>query len=42
LETFRLPGEAQQIARITNTFAKHFMMYEPGELSYVFVFQMEI
>lgn len=30
LETFRLPGESQQIARITNTFANHFMTYEPG------------
>ena len=36
METFRLPGESQQIARITNTFAKHFMTYEPGRLGHIF------
>ncbi|CAK5279479.1 unnamed protein product [Mycena citricolor] len=31
LETFRLPGEAQQIARITETFASIYFASEPGE-----------
>lgn len=31
LETFRLPGESQQIARITETFAKIYFAAEPGE-----------
>lgn len=29
LETFRLPGEAQPIARITETFAEHFFSFRP-------------
>ncbi|WVQ71161.1 hypothetical protein IAR50_000686 [Cryptococcus sp. DSM 104548] len=29
LETFRLPGEAQPIARITETFASHFFSFAP-------------
>ena len=29
LETFRLPGEAQPIARITETFAEHFFSFKP-------------
>nr|ODN87173.1 Sec7 domain-containing protein [Cryptococcus depauperatus CBS 7841] len=29
LETFRLPGEAQPIARITETFAEHFFSFAP-------------
>ena len=31
LETFRLPGEAQPIARITETFAEHFFSFAPRE-----------
>jgi brefeldin A-resistance guanine nucleotide exchange factor 1 len=31
LETFRLPGEAQPIARITETFAAHFFSFAPRE-----------
>jgi brefeldin A-resistance guanine nucleotide exchange factor 1 len=31
LEAFRLPGEAQQIARITETFAKCYFASGPGE-----------
>jgi len=31
LETFRLPGEAQQIARITETFAATYFASSPGE-----------
>lgn len=30
LETFRLPGEAQQIARITETFAEVYFAASPG------------
>lgn len=30
LATFRLPGEAQQIARITETFASVYIASEPG------------
>jgi golgi-specific brefeldin A-resistance guanine nucleotide exchange factor 1 len=30
LEAFRLPGEAQQIARITETFASIYFASEPG------------
>lgn len=30
LETFRLPGEAQPIARITETFAEYFFAAGPG------------
>lgn len=30
LQTFRLPGEAQQIERITETFAKYYFASEPG------------
>jgi golgi-specific brefeldin A-resistance guanine nucleotide exchange factor 1 len=30
LETFRLPGEAQQIARITETFAEIYFASKPG------------
>ena len=30
LETFRLPGEAQQIARITETFAEIYFASQPG------------
>ncbi|KAE8213264.1 hypothetical protein CF327_g3176 [Tilletia walkeri] len=33
LETFRLPGEAQQIARITETFAKIFFDHKPPEIA---------
>ena len=29
LETFRLPGEASPIARITETFAEHFYSFQP-------------
>ncbi|WRT64093.1 uncharacterized protein IL334_001022 [Kwoniella shivajii] len=32
LETFRLPGEAQPIARITETFAEHFFSFKPEEI----------
>lgn len=32
LEAFRLPGEAQPIARITETFAEHFFSFRPGKL----------
>jgi brefeldin A-resistance guanine nucleotide exchange factor 1 len=32
LETFRLPGEAQQISRITETFAEIYFASEPGKL----------
>ena len=32
LETFRLPGESQQIARITETFAKIYFAAEPAEI----------
>ncbi|KAI0306765.1 hypothetical protein B0F90DRAFT_1808381 [Multifurca ochricompacta] len=32
LETFRLPGEAQQIARITETFAEIYFASEPAEI----------
>lgn len=31
LESFRLPGEAQQIARITETFASAYFAAEPGK-----------
>lgn len=31
LESFRLPGEAQPIARITETFAEHFFSFGPRE-----------
>ena len=31
LETFRLPGEAQQIARITETFAEIYFASGPGK-----------
>lgn len=30
LETFRLPGEAQQIARITESFAQNYFASGPG------------
>jgi Sec7-like guanine-nucleotide exchange factor len=30
LETFRLPGEAQQISRITETFAEIYFASQPG------------
>jgi Sec7-like guanine-nucleotide exchange factor len=30
LETFRLPGEAQQISRITETFAEIYFASKPG------------
>jgi len=33
LETFRLPGEAQPIARITEAFADHFFSFSPRELT---------
>ncbi|WWC86203.1 uncharacterized protein L201_001076 [Kwoniella dendrophila CBS 6074] len=32
LETFRLPGEAQPISRITETFAEHFFSFKPAEI----------
>jgi brefeldin A-resistance guanine nucleotide exchange factor 1 len=32
LETFRLPGEAQQISRITETFAEIYFASKPGFL----------
>jgi brefeldin A-resistance guanine nucleotide exchange factor 1 len=32
LEAFRLPGEAQQIARITETFASIYFASGPGKL----------
>lgn len=31
LEAFRLPGESQQIERITETFAKCYFAAEPGQ-----------
>jgi len=34
LEAFRLPGEAQQIARITETFASIYFASEPGRWAY--------
>jgi hypothetical protein len=34
LESFRLPGEAQQIERITDTFAAKYFSSEPGELHF--------
>jgi brefeldin A-resistance guanine nucleotide exchange factor 1 len=34
LESFRLPGESQQIARITETFAEVYFASEPGRLIY--------
>ncbi|GMK55656.1 hypothetical protein CspeluHIS016_0207120 [Cutaneotrichosporon spelunceum] len=33
LETFRLPGEAQPIARITETFSEHFFSHHPPEIA---------
>ncbi|ORY28981.1 hypothetical protein BCR39DRAFT_467884 [Naematelia encephala] len=33
LESFRLPGEAQPIARITETFAEHFFSFKPPEIA---------
>jgi brefeldin A-resistance guanine nucleotide exchange factor 1 len=33
LETFRLPGESQQIDRITETFADAFMESKPAEVA---------
>lgn len=33
LETFRLPGEAQPIGRITEVFANHFFSYNPPEIA---------
>jgi brefeldin A-resistance guanine nucleotide exchange factor 1 len=33
LETFRLPGEAQPIARITETFSEHFFSHQPPEIA---------
>lgn len=33
LEAFRLPGEAQPISRITETFAEHFASYKPPEIA---------
>jgi len=32
LEAFRLPGEAQPIARITEAFAEHFFSFKPAEI----------
>lgn len=32
LETFRLPGESQQISRITENFAEIYFAAEPGKL----------
>jgi len=32
LETFRLPGESQQIARITETFASIYFASGPGRV----------
>lgn len=37
LEAFRLPGEAQQIARITETFAEMYFAAEPGSSIELFV-----
>jgi brefeldin A-resistance guanine nucleotide exchange factor 1 len=34
LETFRLPGEAQPIARITETFAAHFFSFAPRKCEF--------
>lgn len=31
LEAFRLPGEAQPIARITEVFAEHYISFNPGK-----------
>jgi brefeldin A-resistance guanine nucleotide exchange factor 1 len=36
LETFRLPGEAQQIARITETFAEIYFASQPGLVFFAF------
>jgi brefeldin A-resistance guanine nucleotide exchange factor 1 len=33
LEAFRLPGEAQPIARITEVFAEHYISFKPGKSS---------
>ncbi|BEJ15721.1 hypothetical protein CspHIS471_0503260 [Cutaneotrichosporon sp. HIS471] len=33
LETFRLPGEAQPISRITETFSEHFFSHHPPEIA---------
>lgn len=33
LEAFRLPGEAQPIARITEVFAEHYISFKPGKFS---------
>ncbi|EIW72629.1 hypothetical protein TREMEDRAFT_41874 [Tremella mesenterica DSM 1558] len=33
LETFRLPGESQPISRITETFAEHFISFNPPEIA---------
>lgn len=33
LETFRLPGEAQQISRITETFAKSYFASQPSDIN---------
>jgi brefeldin A-resistance guanine nucleotide exchange factor 1 len=33
LETFRLPGESQPIARITEVFAEHFFSFSPPEIA---------
>jgi brefeldin A-resistance guanine nucleotide exchange factor 1 len=33
LEAFRLPGEAQPIARITEAFAEHFFSFKPTEIA---------
>lgn len=34
LEAFRLPGESQQIERITETFAKCYFAAEPGQFCF--------
>lgn len=35
LATFRLPGEAQQIARITETFASVYFASKPGKSRFI-------
>jgi brefeldin A-resistance guanine nucleotide exchange factor 1 len=36
LEAFRLPGEAQPIARITEVFAQHYISFSPGQFGETF------
>jgi brefeldin A-resistance guanine nucleotide exchange factor 1 len=40
LEAFRLPGEAQQIARITETFASIYFASEPGKITSILALRL--